>query len=241
MVSPSVATVFQAERGHAFVEKRVLFAPDNLGGDVDVGIRYGRASELASCGAIPVDHARGRARLLPGVLIARQIGFRKSAGPTTGQQVALAQMTENPFGRERELKEEHVPTFQLLVAMFAQEAAKHRGMRNVENGEFFHPRRMMQRQPPGHGRAPVVSGHACFVHARSVDETDDVLGQVVDAICSYVARLFAEIVTSLIGNPDAETGFRERGDLSSPTILKLWKTVQQDDQWPLGIAILNHV
>ena len=103
-------------------------------------------------------------------------------------------------------------------------------MRGIERREPFDAISMARRRPPPYGRAPIVSDDVEGSPAETVGKTDDIRTGPIKIIGGYAFRLVTEIVTTLIGNNDAETGRRKSADVVSPAVPEFWKAMEQKQQ-----------
>ncbi len=74
-----------------------------------------------------------------------------------------------------------------------------------------------------------------------VDQPQHVARQLVDVVGAHTGWLAAQVVTTLVGRPDAVAGRGQRGDLLRPAAPVFGKAVQQDQRRPIGRAGLSDV
>ena len=234
----SGVAVAEAAVGHSGEQEGVLFAPENAGGDMDLGVReFGAVTEG---GAIPVHSGGEGAGLRPGGAILREIIGGERVRATGIHQSADAEAEivgrENEFGEPRKLEKEHVPTTADLAEIGTKVAVHNTGMRDVEDGEFSDALRVEESGGPGDGGAPVVAGKEKLFGVELIGDGEDVGDEMGHGVVGGAAGFAAEIVAALVGDNDAEAGVGERRDLLVPGIPEFGKAVEKDDDGGIGWA-----
>jgi hypothetical protein len=93
---------------------------------------------------------------------------------------------------------------------------------------------MQQRSVPGDGSTPIVADYDELLVTKCTRETGNVVGQFNDIVSLDRFRPITAAVAALVRNGDLETGFNQRVNLMTPEIPGLWKTMQENDQWPFS-------
>ena len=88
---------------------------------------------------------------------------------------------------------------------------------------------------------PIVSDDGEFSLAETVGEADDIRTGPIKIVGGYAFRLVAEIVATLIGNDDPETGRRKSADVVSPAVPEFGKAMEQKQQIAVCRARLGNV
>ena len=233
---------------HLETEREIALAPQHQRGDGDSsrrGFVERGAQSAADGGAVPVEHARQRAGLRPGFFIFNHILLAECAAASRldehpGQRLEVLP-AQNPLDEDRNLKEVHVPGFSSLGGIRQDEARHHVGMRDVEDGDFFQPFGILDRNRPRDRRAPIVTREPRLLDAEVVEQADHVAGEDVHIVGRDAPWFIGQVVAALVGDDDAEACRGQRGDLLPPANPEFGEAVQQNDRRSVFAAVGHDV
>ena len=229
-----VGHVLVVRLGELGAEVAIALPPDDQGGRRD-GAKLALLRRQPHRGAVVVDHRLRRPWLGPRVDVAIDLLRRvRRAG------VAQEALEEPPvpaartaLGQPRELEVEEVPGPQELTRV-AQSFVQPPRMGRVQDDEAVDDLRVVRRQGPRDGAAPVVTDHHRGLGTELADEAADVAGELVGGVGGVAVRPRRQVVAAQVGRDDAEARLHERCDLLPPAVPELREAVQQDDQWPVA-------
>ncbi|MCG3163845.1 MAG: hypothetical protein JMDDDDMK_05297 [Acidobacteria bacterium] len=119
-----------------------------------------------------------------------------------------------------------------IVGQFARKAAQ---MRQIENDQFLDVLRLISRQRPRYGAAPIVPDDDRFLAAQMLDHGDHVAHQQSHVVILDALRLVGEVVAALVNRHDVIIG-RQRLHLVAPRIPEIGEAVDHHDQWVFLVA-----
>jgi len=107
-------------------------------------------------------------------------------------------------------------------------------MGNIQNGELSDAVGIFQRHPPRHGRPPVVADQQNLFPSIGVDESNDVLGQLINIIGRNACRLVAYIIAALIGRNHQIAPVCKIPDLFAPGIPEFREAMEKKNHRAVG-------
>ena len=205
----------------AFVERRVLLAPDQQRRDLQRRVgsrRRGRSGILER--AVVVHHRRECPRLTGGGTIHVHDRRRKPA-PIGRQPPKYLTHQPRSTGTQRALRQPgnlahgDVPGAEGLREP-ADAGVKERGVRHVHDDQTLERALVSKRERPGNGATPVVADEHDRGRVGVVNQRRDVRDQVVDRVVLHTRRPGCSPVPAQVGCPCSESESRKHRKLVAP-------------------------
>src|SRR5262245_30851823 len=103
-------------------------------------------------------------------------------------------------------------------------------MRCVENYQSINQLRAVHRQPPGNNATPVMADHARAALAQLPDQSGNIVSNDLETVALDPPRLVGQVVAAQVWGHHAAARCGKGGDLMSPGVPELGKSVQQHSE-----------
>jgi hypothetical protein len=155
-------------------------------------------------------------------------------------QRLLPRRLPTELGQNRQLEEEHVPGVQQLVAR------DHRlqqcgAVRRTQGSDRLEPVRVTSCQRPRDRAAPVMPDDMRLARSGSVDQGNDVRGELTDPVVAAAARPCAGRIAALVGRQHPQTCIGEQRRDLLPRRATFRIAVQENDDITVARAAVVNV
>ena len=166
---------------------------------------------------------------------------RSAAAAQRGCALAEILAADQPIRQPGDLEEADVPALEHLAQVRFEVLLHHQRVRHVEDGQFLHLFRVVEGQTPGNHGAPVMPGQAAILASQGIQQPEDILLQLFQAVSLDRLWHIAQVVTALVGYHHPVAGLCQRFDLVDPTPPELREAVQQHHQRSIHWPGLHHM